>query len=270
MRAGLVRWADLVQAAADRFDSIDEAAGRQHPGEKLASALAHHWRRQLCSRKIYRRDHECDALKGQAPLACPAPARRRSCTSTFGERNATACLPLPPPKRHEGALIEHLPRYDVRSALLLRATGHAPSTSRASQQHSQTTTGMLSPVSGRAVLRYCLQPRCLAGDEEVPFRTHTRLANRFSDHQFGWKPRAYAFSTTAPWLQSVDQEILNGRWLMPQFGLAGHLVNRQTSLTLSKRERRAAQHFEYPHARPIWSSSTSDGAQATWTYAVPR
>lgn len=175
---GLVRWSDLV-ATADRFDAIDEAAGRQQPGERS-------WYRRLhtatgektavLTQATASGLVECDVLEliGVKHLIGLPGAGKTTLlyllAAWASERDYRVCFLFPSIEVATG-FIERLAQYGVRSALLFGQSD------RARSKHVANFAAALSQDNrGYAVTRTAapfFATNCslaaFAGDEEAAF-----------------------------------------------------------------------------------------------------
>lgn len=175
---GLVRWEDLV-AVADRFDAIDETAGRQHPGERSWYRRLHTATGEKTAVLMQATSAglaECDALEliGVKHLIGLPGAGKTTLlyllAAWASERDYRACYLFPSIEVATG-FIERLAQYDVRSALLFGQSD------RARSKHVASFAAALSKDNrGYAVTRTAapfFATNCslaaFAGDEDVAF-----------------------------------------------------------------------------------------------------
>lgn len=175
---GMVRWSDLV-ATADRFDAMDEAAGRQQPGERswyrrLHSATGD--KTAVLTQATSSGLAECDALEliGVKHLIGLPGAGKTTLLYLLAawacERDYRVCFLFPSIEVATG-FIERLAQYDVRSALLFGQSD------RARSKHVAGFAAALSQDNrGYAVTRTAapfFATNCslaaFAGDEETAF-----------------------------------------------------------------------------------------------------
>ena len=175
---GLVRWSDLV-ATADKFDTMDEAAGRQRPGERS-------WYRRLHTATGEKTAvltqatpaglAECDALEliGVKHLIGLPGAGKTTLlylmAAWASERDYRVCFLFPSIEVATG-FIERLARYDVRSALLFGQSDKARSKHVASfaAALSQDNRGYAVTRTAAPFFATNCSLAAFAGDEEAAF-----------------------------------------------------------------------------------------------------
>lgn len=175
---GFVRWSDLV-ATADRFDTMDETAGRQRPGERS-------WYRRLHTATGEKTAvltqatpvglAECDALEliGVKHLIGLPGAGKTTLlyllAAWASERDYRVCFLFPSIEVATG-FIERLALYDVRSALLFGQSDKARSKHIASfaAALSQDNRGYAVTRTAAPFFATNCSLAAFAGDEEAAF-----------------------------------------------------------------------------------------------------
>ena len=175
---GLVRWEDLV-AVADRFDAIDETAGRQHPGERSWYRRLHTAAGEKTAVLMQATSAglaECDALEliGVKHLIGLPGAGKTTLlyllAAWASERDYRVCFLFPSIEVATG-FIERLSQYDVRSALLFGQSDRARSKHVASfaSALSQDNRGYAVTRTAAPFFATNCSLAAFAGDEDVAF-----------------------------------------------------------------------------------------------------
>ncbi|MBL8345253.1 MAG: ATP-binding protein [Rubrivivax sp.] len=175
---GLVRWVDLV-AVADRFDAVDERAGRQQPGERS-------WYRRLhtasgeptavLTEATVEGLAECDSMEligVKHLIGLPGSGKTTMLyllAAWASERDYRVCFLFPSIEVATG-FVERLSLYDVRSALLFGQSDRARSKHVASfaAALSQDNRGYAVTRSAAPFFATNCSLAAFAGDEDVAF-----------------------------------------------------------------------------------------------------
>ncbi|MBQ0942289.1 ATP-binding protein [Ideonella sp. 4Y16] len=175
---GLVRWSDLV-AVADRFDRIDELAGRQQRGERSWYRRLHTAsgeRTAVLSEATVDGLAECDVmeLSGVKHLIGLPGAGKTTLlyllAAWASERDYQVCFLFPSIEVATG-FVERLALYEVRSALLFGQSDRARSKHVASfaAALSQDNRGYAATRSAAPFFATNCSLAAFAGDEETAF-----------------------------------------------------------------------------------------------------